>query len=135
MDLTDTLHISAAGMHVQSDRLKVVSENIANADAVGTRDGKEPYRRQTITFKDAMDKETGLNLVTTSKIGTDNSAFQKRYEPSNPQADGQGFVAYPNVNGVSEMMDMREARRGYEANLDVVQASKSMLTQTIGLLK
>ena len=136
MDLTDAVHISAAGMKVQTDRLKVVSQNIANAESVGTRSGQEPYRRQTIEFKNALDRETKLNLVQTKRIGKDTkSDFDKRYEPNNPNADAQGYVLYPNVNPIMEMADMREARRGYEANLNIIEASKAMMGQTINLLK
>jgi flagellar basal-body rod protein FlgC len=135
MDLLDAVHISAAGMRVQTDRLKVVAQNVANAESVGTRDGQLPYRRQTITFKNMVDKETGLNLVATKKVSTDKSDFDKRYEPTNPQADEQGFVLYPNVSTIMEMADMREARRGYEANLNIIESSKSMMSQTISLIK
>ena len=135
MDLIDTIHISSSGLKVQQDRLKVVSQNIANAESVGTRGGQAPYRRKTITFKNALDKETGAQMVRTNKVSVDKSEFMKKYEPSNPQADAQGYVLYPNVNPISEMMDMREARRSYEANLNVIESSKSMLTQTISLLK
>ncbi|MFM9889390.1 MAG: flagellar basal body rod protein FlgC [Rickettsiales bacterium] len=135
MDLVDTMHISAAGMRAQSDRLRVVSQNIANADSVGTRAGDLPYRRQTISFKDSVDRETGLKLVGVNRISGDNSEFPRKYEPTNPNADPQGYVFYPNVNPIIETIDMREARRGYEANLDVIQASKSMLSQTINLLR
>ena len=134
MELLDTIHISSAGLKAQQDRLKVVSENIANAESVGTRDGQAPYRRQTISFKNALDKESGEQMVRTDKVRTDKSDFVKKYEPSNPQADTQGYVLYPNVNPVNEMMDMREAKRGYEANIDVIQTSKAMLSETIGLL-
>lgn len=135
MDLVDTMHISAAGMRAQSDRLRVVSQNIANAESVGTRTGELPYRRQTISFKDRVDRETGLKLVGVNRISTDASEFPRKYEPTNPNADAQGYVFYPNVNPIIETIDMREARRGYEANLDVIQASKSMLSQTINLLR
>jgi flagellar basal-body rod protein FlgC len=134
-DLLDTIHISAAGMRAQSQRLKVVSQNLANAESIATRPGGEPYRRQTISFKDALDKETGTNLVQPGKITADNSDFIKKYEPANPMADPDGYVAYPNVNPIMEMMDMREARRGYEANLDVIESSKAMVNQTLSLLK
>lgn len=135
MDLIDTIHISSAGMKAQQDRLKIVSQNIANADSVGTKSGQAPYRRQTISFKSALDKETGLNVVRTDKVGTDKSDFVKKYEPANPNADAQGYVFYPNVNSIHEMMDMREARRSYEANLNTIEASKAMLNQTINLLR
>jgi flagellar basal-body rod protein FlgC len=135
MDLMDTMQISGAGMQAQSERLKVVAQNIANADAVGTRDGTQPYRRQTVACKDVLDRETGASLVKVDKVDTDNSEFTKRYEPNHPMADGEGYVLYPNVNSIMEMMDMREARRGYEANLNVIEASKAMLNQTISLLR
>jgi flagellar basal-body rod protein FlgC len=135
MDLMDAVHISAAGMRVQTERLKVVAQNIANAESVGTRSGQEPYRRKTIEFKNVLDRETKLNLVQTKRISTDKSQFNKQYEPNNPNADDQGYVLYPNVSSILEMADMREARRGYEANLNIIEASKAMMTQTIGLLK
>jgi flagellar basal-body rod protein FlgC len=135
MDLINTIHISSSGLKTQQDRLKVVSQNIANAESVGTRDGQQPYRRQTITFKNQLDRETGTQMVKTGKIGVDRSDFVKKYEPAHPQADAQGYVLYPNINPITEMMDMREARRGYEANLGVIESSKAMLNQTIGLLR
>lgn len=133
--LFSTLDISASGMKAQSDRLRVVSENIANAESVGTRPGEQPYRRKTISFKNHLDRETGADLVATNKIGTDRSDFLKKYDPSHPAANEEGYVLYPNVNPIMEMMDMREARRGYEANLNVVESSKAMLSQTINLLR
>jgi len=135
MDLMDSVHISAAGLGAQSARLKVIAQNIANAESVGTRAGAEPYRRQTVNFKEELNKETGLKSVKAAKISTDDSEFNKRYEPTNPNADENGFVLYPNVNTMVEMVDMREARRGYEANLNVIEASKSMFSATINLLK
>ena len=135
MDLVNSLHIAASGMHAQSDRLRVVSENIANADSTGTQPGEQPYRRKTISFKNQLDREMGVDLVGTAKYGTDSSEFPLKYEPNNPMADANGYVKYPNVKPMVEMVDMREARRGYEANLNVVEVSKSMLMQTIGMLK
>lgn len=135
MDLIDTIHISSSGMKAQQDRLKVVSQNIANAESVGTREGQQPYRRQTISFKNTLDKETGAQMVKTNKVSPDRSDFVKKYEPAHPQADNQGYVLYPNINPITEMMDMREARRSYEANLNVIESSKSMLNQTISLLR
>lgn len=135
MDLVDTIHISSAGMRVQQDRLKIVAQNLANAESVGTRNGQPPYRRQTITFKNALDRESGVKMVQTDKIRTDRSDFVRKFEPANPQADKQGYVYYPNVNPVMEMMDMREARRSYEANLNVIESSKAMIGQTMNLIK
>ena len=135
MDLIDTIHISSSGLRAQQERMKVVAQNIANAESVGTREGQLPYRRQTVSFKNALDKETGAQMVKADKVGVDRSAFVRKYDPAHPQSDAKGYVWYPNVNPIQEMMDMREARRSYEANLNVIEASKSMLNQTLNLLR
>ncbi|MDG1286281.1 MAG: flagellar basal body rod protein FlgC [Rickettsiales bacterium] len=134
MDLVKSLHIAASGMKAQSDRLRIVSENIANAESVGQHPGDQPYRRKTITFKNELDREMGIHKVEVSDYGTDKTPFQRKYEPSHPAADPQGYVLQPNVNSMMEMMDMREARRGYESNMNIIEVSKAMLQQTIGLL-
>ena len=135
MDLMDSMHISASGMEAQQQRLKIVAQNIANADSAGSRNGTQPYRRQTVSFKDVLDRATGVNMVKVDKVDTDKSDFVQRYEPTNPMADKDGYVLYPNVNPIMESIDMQEATRGYQANLNVIDASKSMLTQTINLLR
>lgn len=136
MDLLTSMKVSASGLKAQSDRLRVVSQNIANAESAGARPGDQPYRRKTISFKDELNRELGVETVTVSKYGEDNkSDFVRKYDPSHPAADEEGYVLMPNVNTIVEMMDMREARRGYEANLNMIEASKSMLTQTINLLR
>ncbi len=135
MELLDSLYIAGAGMKAQSDRLRVVSENIANADSTGSTPGAEPYRRKTISFHNILDKELGIHKVETNKIGFDKTDFQKVYNPSNPAADEKGYVMMPNVNSLVEMVDMREARRGYEANVNVIEIAKSMLNQTISMLR
>jgi flagellar basal-body rod protein FlgC len=135
MDLMDSLAISAAGMRVQGERLRVISENIANADSVSERPGGDPYRRKTITFQNALDRELGANLVKVKKVGLDPSEFTRKYDPSNPAADKSGYVKLPNVNALIEMNDMREAQRSYEANLKVIEVARGMLTRTIDLLR
>lgn len=135
MDVRDSLVIAASGMKVQSDRLRIVSQNIANADSVGDKPGATPYRRKTISFKNVLDREMGVEKVAVNKYDVDRSDFIKKYDPTHPAADNEGYVLRPNVNTMIEMVDMREAQRGYEANLNVVEVSKSMLQQTIGLLK
>jgi flagellar basal-body rod protein FlgC len=135
MQLSDTMAIAAAGMKAQGDRLRVVSENIANADSTGRTPNELPYRRKVLVFANVLDKEQGINTVQISKRTVDSSEFRKKYDPSHPAADAQGYVQYPNVNSIVEMMDMREARRGYEANLNVIEVSKSMLSKTIDLLR
>lgn len=135
MELVNSLHIAASGMKAQSDRLRVVSENIANAESVGTRPGEAPYRRKTISFKNSLDREMGIEKVQVSKYGYDQSEFEKKFDPSHPAADEEGYVLMPNVNSMVEMIDMREARRGYEANMNIIETSKNMLMQTINMLK
>lgn len=135
MQLNDSMKIAASGMKVQSDRLRMVAENLANVDSTGQTPGSEPYRRKVITFKNVMDKELGIETVAISKRGTDKSDFIKKYEPSHPAADEQGYVLYPNVNTVVETVDMREARRAYEANLGVIEVSKAMMARTLDLLR
>jgi flagellar basal-body rod protein FlgC len=135
MDLLNTMKVSASGMKVQSDRLRVVSENIANADSTGDSPGAAPYRRKTISFKNRLDREIGADLVEVNKIDTDKSKFIDRYDPTHPAANAEGYVMRPNVNPIIEMMDMREARRGYEANLNVIESSKNMLSQGINIIR
>jgi len=134
MDLLKAIHTSASGMKAQGVRLRVISENIANQDSVGTTKGGDPYRRKTIVFKNVLDKETSAKLVHVSKIGRDDSDFKLAYEPYHPLADDAGYIKRPNVNGLIEMMDMREAQRSYEANLTAIESSKSMIQRTIDLL-
>ncbi|MGE0755155.1 MAG: flagellar basal body rod protein FlgC [Alphaproteobacteria bacterium] len=135
MQIGDTLKIAAAGMKAQSDRLRVVAENIANANSTGSTPGAEPYRRQLVLFKNVLDKELGIKTVRVGSRIEDMSDFQKKFDPSHPAADAEGYVLLPNVSTIVEMMDMREARRGYEANMNIVEMSKSMLTRTLELLR
>jgi len=134
-DLVNSLHIAAAGMKVQSDRLRIVSENIANADSMPTRPGQEPYRRKVISFRNHLDREMGVDKVEVYKYGYDKSDFKKKYDPGHPAADADGYVLTPNVNTILEMVDMREAQRGYEANINVIEVSKGMLQRTVDMLR
>jgi flagellar basal-body rod protein FlgC len=134
MNLMDTLNISSAGMRVQSDRLKVVAQNIANAGATGSDPNQEPYRRKTIAFRTEMDREQELELIKTHRIGEAQTPFPVRYDPSHPAANAQGYVRLPNVDPIVEQMDMREARRAYEANLNVIESSRAMMAKTLDLL-
>ncbi len=135
MELFDTLFISASGMRVQGERLRVIAENLANVDSTGETPGSDPYRRKTVTFRNQLDREMGVDLVKVAKVGTDPSEFRKKYDPGNPAADKDGYVSLPNVNALVEMTDMREAQRSYEANLKVIEASRSMLSRTIDVLR
>jgi flagellar basal-body rod protein FlgC len=134
--LDDALMQSAAGMRVQSERMKVVSENIANQSSTGTTPGAEPYRRKTINFKNKVDKQTGVEMVTVNKIGRDyKTPLNAKFDPSNPAADEKGYVLTPNVDTPIEMVDMKEAQRAYEANMSAMSTSKKMYMTTIELLK
>lgn len=134
-DILSTMRISGAGMKAQSSRLRVISQNIANADSLPQQPGQEPYRRKTVTFDNELDRAIGLDTVRVDRIKEDRSDFGKRYDPTHPAADEQGYVQTPNVNILVETMDMREAQRSYEANLNVIKASKAMLMQTIEVLR
>ncbi len=134
-NLFKTMHISAAGMKAQGTRLRVISENIANAQSLPTGPNDTPYQRKFVTFKNQLDRSIGVDTVRVQGTRSDNSEFQKRYDPAHPAADEDGYVLAPNVNTLVEMMDMREAQRSYEANLNVVRASKTMLQSTIEILR
>jgi len=135
MDISKAIAISARGMDAQTARLRVIAENIANQDSTGSTPGADPYRRKTITFENKLDKELGLDTVQVRKVDTDRTEFPQRFDPSHPAADDKGYVRTPNVNSFVEVMDMREAQRGYSANLNVMEATRAMLTRTIELLK
>ncbi len=134
-DLSASADIAYSGMKAQAQRLKVISENMANAESVSAEPGKDPYRRQVVTFEQYVDKETGANMVKVGKIVKDKSDFVKKYDPNHPAADGQGYVKMPNVNPLIEMMDLKEAQRSYEANLSVVQTSREMNSKILDILE
>ena len=135
MDLKDTLEISAMGMKAQGVRLRVVAENLANAGSMATSPNEDPYRRKTISFKNEVNRTTGVATVQVGGIGVDKSDFQKKYDPGNPAADASGYVKTSNVNSLVEVMDMREAQNAYSANLGVTEIAKTMLLKTIELMK
>ena len=135
MDLAAAMRVSASGMKVQSERLRVTSENLANADSTAPDPSADPYRRKTVTFENHLDKETGAAIVDVRREGTDKSDFIMKYEPGHPAADASGYVKYPNVNPFIELMDMREAQRTYEANLNALELAKSLQQRTLDLLR
>ena len=135
MDLTKALTISARGMDAQTTRLRVIAENLANQDTTGDTPGAAPYRRKTVAFDQKLDRTLGVEAVRVKAIGTDKAEFPKRFEPSHPAADAQGYVQTPNVNSFVEVMDMREAQRSFSANLNVMEVTRSMLSRAIDLLK
>ena len=135
MQLLDTLAVAASGMKAQADRLRVVAENVANADSTPQSPGESPYRRKLVTFENVLDKETGVEKVQVGKRAYDMSDFNKKYAPYHPAADAEGYILTPNVSSIMELMDMREARRAYEANLNIVEITRSMINKTVDLLR
>ena len=134
-DLMKSLDVSASGMKAQGTRLRVISENVANAGSTALTPGGEPYRRKLVSFGSALNRELGVELVEVKRVSRDPADFGRRYEPGHPAADPTGYVSTSNVNSVIEMADMREAQRSYQANLKVLQASRLMLQRTIDLLR
>ncbi len=135
MKFASILKISAAGMDAQTLRMRMVAENMANADVAPNRPGEDPYRRKMLSFRNVMDRESGVRTLRADRIVFDKRPFQSRYEPSNPSADGAGYVKVPNVNSIIESMDMRQAQRSYEANLGVIEVAKNMISRTIDILR
>jgi flagellar basal-body rod protein FlgC len=134
-DLSKSLRISAAGMRAQGTRLRIITENLANADSTAVSPDGEPYRRKTISFRNTLDRSLGAETVRVHKVSEDGSPFVRKYDPGNPAADATGYVQTANVNPVIEIADLREAQRSYEANLNVIKAAKTMLQQTIDVLR
>ena len=134
-DFLSSLKIAATGLHAQNARMRVIAENIANADSTAQTAGGNPYRRKVPTFSSALDRTLDARVVTLGRIKPDNSDFRLKYEPGHPAADARGMVKYPNVNSMVEMADMREANRSYEANLQVIKQARDMISMTIDMLR
>jgi flagellar basal-body rod protein FlgC len=135
MDFLKSIAIAASGLRAQAGRMRVISENIANADSTAQRAGADPYRRKIPTFRSEMDRTLDASVVSLGRTQTDPTDFRSKYEPGHPAADAAGYVKYPNVNALIEMTDMREAHRSYEANLNVIGATRRMLQRTIDILR
>jgi flagellar basal-body rod protein FlgC len=135
VDLTSAMTIAAAGMKVQSARLRVTAENLANAESTSRVPGGDPFRRKTLVFAGRRDREAGVELVDVRRYGVDPTDFELRHQPGHPGADVKGYVKYPNVNPLVELADMREAQRSYEANLNALQLARAMIGRTLDLLR
>jgi flagellar basal-body rod protein FlgC len=133
MDFSTSLYLAAAGMRVQSGRMRIIAENLANADSVSPTG--EPYRRRIATIQSDFDQELGATSVKLGDPVTDQTELRTQYDPGNPAADKNGYVRLPNVNALVEMMDMRDAQRSYEANMEVLDGARNMLSRTIDLLR
>ena len=134
MDFNTSMTVAASGLRAQSERMKIIAENIANASSTSPTPGGDPYRRKIATQQNNFDRELGANLVTSGKPINDQSEFRTHYDPGNPTADKQGYVKLPNVDPLIEIMDMKEAQRSYDADLTVMDATKQMLSRTVDLL-
>ncbi|MBL8637604.1 MAG: flagellar basal body rod protein FlgC [Alphaproteobacteria bacterium] len=135
-DMMSILQVSGSGMRAQSERVRVIAENMANADTAPTKPGEKPYTRKTITFENVLDRQIHEKLVKVKDIQDDTkSAYQKKYMPGHPGADADGYVTMPNVNSLIESMDMKEAGRSYEANLGMFSQTRDMINKTISLLE
>ena len=136
MDFLKSMSIATSGLRAQAGRMRVISENIANADSTASTAGGAPYRRKVPTFSSTLDRSLDAQVVPLGRAKTDTtSSFRIKHEPVNPAADASGNVKYPNVNSLVEMTDMREAQRSYEANLNIISATRRMIQRTLDILK
>jgi flagellar basal-body rod protein FlgC len=135
MDFLKSIAIAASGLRAQAGRMRVLSENIANSDSTAPSPGADPYRRKIPTFRSELDRSLDARVVALGRVNTDPSEFRVKHEPGHPSADQNGNVKYPNVNSLVEMMDLREAQRSYEANINVIGASRRMIARTLEILK
>ena len=135
MDLVKAMELAAKGMKAQGVRMRVISENMANAETTPTSPEQDPYRRQVVTFKNELDRSDNIRHVEVDKVSSDQSDFKVKYDPHHPAADEQGYIRTPNVNTLIEMMDMRESQRSYEANLGVIEMARSMLMRMVDLIR
>jgi len=133
--LQQSMLISASGLKAQTTRMRIIAENLANSNSVAPTPGEDPYRRKLVTFDNALDRELGIEQVKVNKVEFDQSDFGKRYDPGHPGANAQGYVATTNVQTMIEAMDMTQARRTYQANLNAIEAVKSMSIRTLSLLQ
>jgi len=129
------MQVATSGMIAQNIRVRVIAQNIANAESLATSPGGKPYQRQTVSFKSVMDRASGVEVVEVGKIGVDRTEFGRRFDPGHPAADANGYVQLPNVKPLIEMVDLRQAQRSYEANLRVVDVARTMVARTLDLLR
>jgi flagellar basal-body rod protein FlgC len=135
MDFLKSMGIAASGLRAQAGRMRVISENIANADSTASAAGGDPYRRKIPTFTSEVDRALDARVLKMGRVSQDQSQFKFKYDPSHPAADANGNVKFPNVNSLVEMTDLREAQRSYEANLNIVTATRRMIQRTLDILR
>jgi flagellar basal-body rod protein FlgC len=135
MDFLKSISIAASGMQAQSGRMRIIAENLANAESTGRQPGADPYQRHIPTFESHFNRELRANTVALGKMEFDKTPFPEKYDPGHPAANEAGYVKMPNVNSLIEVADMREAQRSYEANLNVVTSTRTMMTRTLDILR
>ena len=135
MDFLRTLSVAASGLKAQSGRMRVIAENIANADSTADKPGADPYRRKVPSFNRRFDKDLEASVIELGRLRLDRSAFRTRHDPGHPAANEKGEVKLPNVNSLVETMDMREAQRSYEASLNLISATRRMISRTLEILR
>jgi flagellar basal-body rod protein FlgC len=128
-----TQAIAASALRAEQARMRIIAENLANANSTSRTAGGDPYRRQTPVFEPT--KVAGGIGVRMSRVEPDKTEFRTEYEPGHPSADAKGYVKLPNVNSLVEALDMRQAQRAYEANLNVIETARAMEMRTLDLLK
>jgi flagellar basal-body rod protein FlgC len=126
--------IAASALRAQQGRMRIIAENLANANSTSKTKGGNPYQRQEPVFEPTPVAGGGMG-VRLARVQADNNPFKTQYEPGNPSADAQGYVKLPNVDPLIEALDMRDAQRAYEANLNVIDTSRTMEARTLDLLK
>lgn len=134
-NLNAAINISAAGMHAQNERLKIISENLANKDVTGMDPNADPYRRKQIFFTNVYDPKVKATTVKVAEVAPDHSAFILKYQPHHPAANTEGYVKYPNVNSIIEGVDAKEAQRSFEANLSAMEIAKTNQSKIIDLMR
>src|SRR5215470_16209775 len=135
MDFLKSIAIAASGLRAQAGRMRVISENIANSDSTASRPGADPFRRKIPTFTSQIDRALDARVVGLGPVRTDPSDFITKHQPGHPAADANGNVKLPNINPLIEMTDLREAQRSYEANINVIGASRRMIQRALDILK
>ncbi|AMO72620.1 flagellar basal body rod protein FlgC [Sphingorhabdus sp. M41] len=133
-ELDTSLTISASGLKAQSTRMRVIAENLANADSTASEPGGDPYRRRVVDFRAELGRADSVG-VKVNGVETDRSDFRRIHQPGHPAADAAGYVSMPNVNALVEAADMKAAQRSYEANLNAIEAARAMLSRTVDLLR
>jgi flagellar basal-body rod protein FlgC len=134
-ELISAMSAAATGLRAQTVRIRISAENLANADTTATTPGGDPYRRKAPVFRTFYDREMNVDTVKVTGSRLDQSPFGKKFDPSNPGADATGYVKLSNVSALTEMADLREAQRAYEANLNVIESSRAMMLGVVSLLK